>query len=166
MASFSYFTQQLLCIVYILVEGDLPIPGCNRNVIFPLTWADVLSAVLAITLLLPVVADVVSRLELKAKRGHISAPAIQCHQHQCYVRTSLSTCTLIVGISASGQEVALEHKFISFLLYIGEECFQNLCCCSLPWPLLSLDSFTLNPNYKWCVTIFRQGVPELNLAHI
>jgi len=80
--------QQLLRIVYILVEENRPIPGCNENVIVPRTRADVLSAVLAITLPLPVVADVVSRLGLKAKRRHISACAIQCHQHQCYLCTS------------------------------------------------------------------------------
>lgn len=93
-ASFSCCVQQLLCSVYIRVEGDLPIPGCNRNVIFPLTWADVLSAVLAITLPLPVVADVVSRLELKAKRGRVSAHAVQCRQHRRYLHSSFSTFTL------------------------------------------------------------------------
>lgn len=152
----SYFMQQLVCIVYILVEGDLPIPGCNRNVIFSLTGADILSAVLAITLPLPVVADVVSRLKLKAKWRHISAHAIRCHQHQCYLLFHVSS--LIVA--------TLEHKFISVLCYTGKESFQNLCCSSLPWPLLSLGLFTLNPNYKWCVTTFRGGVHELNLAHV
>lgn len=28
--------------------------------------------------------------------------------------------SVTVGISASGQDVALEHKFISFLLYTGK----------------------------------------------
>lgn len=136
MASFSYFMQQLLCIVYVVVEGDFPIPGRNRNVIFPLTRGDVLSAVVAITLLLPVVAGVVSRLELKARKGHISARAIPLPSTPALpMHLLFQLYLLVMAFLANGQEVALKHKFISLPLGI---CFQTLCHSSLPWYLCFL----------------------------